>query len=712
LCKVHVFGQKSSLGLSEQTIFNPSSWFEVRIKAVEDKDDLPVSVVIPAFNERGLLRHVLSVVFMITELAEVIIVDDGSTDGTEQDYLDFQEKENRLRVIRHPHNLGKTQALRTGVEAACNPLILFLDADLHGLKPEHIRDLIRPVQDGDADMTIGVFRDGKLMTDLSQRITPWLSGQRCILRSLFFEVPLERVTGYGIETAFTITARRRGWRVCRIPLHGLFQRPAEIRHGIFKGYKIKMRMYAQIGRTWLVLRELPHPKPGLTAQLRVLALCLAIMLSLSLVYNRSRAEAIIQPQDLPLFNFDGASRILVVAPHPDDETLGAGGLIQSAIENNIQVRVLVFTNGDGQPASAVIQGGDQAPRSEDYIRAGEIHQQETLNGLKFLGLASDRVDFLGYPDRQLSQLWLADWKSHCPLHGVFTKVTAVPYPQVYHPGAAYCGDTVLESSRQILDDYRPDLIFLPQINDDHPDHRAASQFILMTVAQLFAQDPSYQPSIWGYIIQYGSYPKLLGWHLNSSLVPPLPMMSSVQLWSRFDLTADQETRKAQAIRAYPSQLELMNSFLESFARQDEIFERIELLEFSDQLLDNCNLQQLTATADPNTSEQALENTHQFLLPGADLINLHVTNVGDTIQVTAETRSTLLSEVYYGIQFKLEDGNTKNCTLGEEGLRQGRADFACVLDLSNYARPFVIGFDAITSRAGNLDRTGWHFIILR
>lgn len=79
----------------------------------------------------------------------------------------------RVEVVCLPTNRGKGAAVAAGLSRAQGEVIGFLDADLVGLRPEHIRALVLPVIEGQADMTIGLFGGGRLSTDLAQKLTPF-----------------------------------------------------------------------------------------------------------------------------------------------------------------------------------------------------------------------------------------------------------------------------------------------------------------------------------------------------------------------------------------------------------------------------------------------------------------------------------------------------------------------------------------------------------
>src|SRR5436190_12683753 len=120
--------------------------------------ELRLSVVIPVYNERylirDLLRRVLAVrVDGISEI-EVIVVDDGSTDGTRTVLDEIAVAEPRVRYLPHEKNGGKGAALRTGIAAATGDLTVFQDADLE-YDPRDYARLVRPFLEDGADVVYG-----------------------------------------------------------------------------------------------------------------------------------------------------------------------------------------------------------------------------------------------------------------------------------------------------------------------------------------------------------------------------------------------------------------------------------------------------------------------------------------------------------------------------------------------------------------------------
>jgi hypothetical protein len=190
-----------------------------------------VAVVIPARNEADRIGATVAAASGLPGVSMVLVVDDGSTDGTAA-----AARHAGAIVMRHARNRGKGAALETGAEAVRvldqredrEPPrhLLFLDADLAQTAAQ-AGPLAEPVRSGAADMTIAVFTTTVklgghgLVTGLAgagiQRATGWrpaqpLNGQRCLTRAAF-EAARPLAAGWGVETALTIDLLRQGLRV-------------------------------------------------------------------------------------------------------------------------------------------------------------------------------------------------------------------------------------------------------------------------------------------------------------------------------------------------------------------------------------------------------------------------------------------------------------------------------------------------------------------
>jgi glycosyltransferase involved in cell wall biosynthesis len=202
-----------------------------------------VSVIIPAFNEAATISGVILVVSESKLIDEVIVVDDGSTDATAK-----QASKQGVKIISLPANRGKANAMVVGLREAVNDVVLFLDADLIGLQPQHIADLVTPVITNEVKMTVGKFHSGEFWTTLSQHITPFLSGQRAIRKDALTGFKNMEDLGFGIETALTLFFKKNNLAMKTVLLGNLKHVVKEKKFGLFKGFWLRLKMYSQIIR--------------------------------------------------------------------------------------------------------------------------------------------------------------------------------------------------------------------------------------------------------------------------------------------------------------------------------------------------------------------------------------------------------------------------------------------------------------------------------
>ena len=134
-----------------------------------------VVVIIPAYNEERTVGNVARAALACPLVHEVVVVSDGSSDNTV-----LSAREAGARVVELPENRGKGGAMKAGLEGIVSDAVLFLDADLLGLTAAHVEAILRPVVSEQVEVSVGVFGNGRLSTDLAQKIAPYLSGQRAI----------------------------------------------------------------------------------------------------------------------------------------------------------------------------------------------------------------------------------------------------------------------------------------------------------------------------------------------------------------------------------------------------------------------------------------------------------------------------------------------------------------------------------------------------
>ena len=201
-------------------------------------------MIVPAFNEAHRIAAALESVLQASLVNEVIVVSDGSTDETVKVASTFE----KIRVVDLPFNIGKGGAMCAGVAHTDADVIAFFDADLVGLKPSHVDQVIRPLLSGQCDMCIGIFRGGKFWSDTGQVITPFLSGQRAMYRKVFESVPFLPEIRMGAEITITTYAKRLKATVKKVVLRGVSNTHKEQKLGLVKGATARAKMYREIAR--------------------------------------------------------------------------------------------------------------------------------------------------------------------------------------------------------------------------------------------------------------------------------------------------------------------------------------------------------------------------------------------------------------------------------------------------------------------------------
>jgi len=210
-----------------------------------------VAVIIPAYNEEPRIAKVLDAAVRCTLADEIVVVCDGSTDHTAEVASLFD----KVKVVELPRNVGKGGAMAVGVAHTDCDILAFCDADLLGLRPEHFDRIITPILLGTCDMSIGVFRGGKFLSDTAQVISPYISGQRALRRSFFLSIPYLSEMRLGVEVTINTFAKRQKLRVQRVILPGVSNTFKEKKLGIVKGAASRAKMYAEIGRAMVRLRR-------------------------------------------------------------------------------------------------------------------------------------------------------------------------------------------------------------------------------------------------------------------------------------------------------------------------------------------------------------------------------------------------------------------------------------------------------------------------
>lgn len=271
----------------------------------------------------------------------------------------------------------------------------------------------------------------------------------------------------------------------------------------------------------------------------------------------------------------------MVAPHPDDETLGAAGVMQRVLEGGGTVRVVLLTAGDGYVEAVVHETGLPRPRPAQYIAYGERRLHEARAALETLGQHL-KLDFLGFPDGGLDGLLRTHWRRTHPERSRTTGASDPPYPEALEPDVPYDGADLRRELVRLLADTHPTTIIFPDPLDKHPDHHAAGLFTLIALhdwldrAAATGHAPA-PPRCLAYVIHWPDWPP--GWNAATpaagatdtrlELPPTLPQHGLGRV--AVTLTDAEVAAKAAALAKYQSQREEMSPLLGAFVRRTEPF---------------------------------------------------------------------------------------------------------------------------------------------
>jgi len=194
-----------------------------------------LSVLMPVYNEAATIDAILGLVSGEGTEKEIIVVDDGSTDGTREKLAAWDGRDG-VRVILHPRNMGKGRAVRTAIDAAQGDILLIQDADLEYDPSEYPR-LLAPIEAGRADVVFGSRFAGsaehrvqnfwhqqgnRLLTlisnvftglNVSDMATCYKAFHRRVVPALSLESK-----GFGVDAEITAKVARGGFRVFEVPV--------------------------------------------------------------------------------------------------------------------------------------------------------------------------------------------------------------------------------------------------------------------------------------------------------------------------------------------------------------------------------------------------------------------------------------------------------------------------------------------------------------
>lgn len=211
-----------------------------------------------------------------------------------------------------------------------------------------------------------------------------------------------------------------------------------------------------------------------------------------------------------------ADRILVVSPHPDDETIGAGGYLKEAMRAGATIRIVVATDGNKHGLKAV-------------------RYKEIISAVGKLDVPSDNVIFLNYPDGRLDR------------------------------------QTAFQARLEAISaEFHPNIVIGTHPQDKHPDHAAVGRAI-----DLLGQHSNHTLTAYFFVVHFPHYPLPDAYKPDLQEVPAPILGDSASRWENLPLNVEAEQAKCAAVLEYHSQIlrknPLRRGLLISFIRKNEVF---------------------------------------------------------------------------------------------------------------------------------------------
>lgn len=200
-----------------------------------------ISCVVPVFNEASRINGVLNSLTGHPLLDEIIVVNDGSSDQTHQ----VVSQRDDVIFISYPVNRGKTHALKEGIERAKNDLIMTVDSDLIGLRPENISELIMPILEDRADVSLSLRGNSLLIFKILG--IDFVSGERVFSRRILgLTAELDNLWGFAFESFMNKIIVQDKLRISSVNWPNVIQQMKYKKQGLWSGIRADIKMVKKI----------------------------------------------------------------------------------------------------------------------------------------------------------------------------------------------------------------------------------------------------------------------------------------------------------------------------------------------------------------------------------------------------------------------------------------------------------------------------------
>lgn len=207
-----------------------------------------VAAIVPAHNEEQTIAGVVEPLLQSPYLDEVLVISDGSTDRTAE-----MAREAGARVHHLPRKGGKGEALLHALTHTDATILVFFDADLRGLAPAHVEQLVLPVLYGSRIMNVGLRDRGWLLTRATRHL-PLIAGERALRRRVMEIVPAQYLNGFMVEAALNFFCRAHGLAYGAVELKGLSIRRKYEKVGWARAVLQYVKMFFQVAKAMVTVR--------------------------------------------------------------------------------------------------------------------------------------------------------------------------------------------------------------------------------------------------------------------------------------------------------------------------------------------------------------------------------------------------------------------------------------------------------------------------
>lgn len=276
-------------------------------------------------------------------------------------------------------------------------------------------------------------------------------------------------------------------------------------------------------------------------------------------------------------------RLLVLAPHPDDEVLSSAGLMQQVFQLGGMIRAVVVTAGDAYVSAIQEETGRKRLTRADFLAYGEKRLNESRRAAQLLGKGFVHLDLLGFSDGSVYSMLVTNWRRTHPDKSWFTGFDHVPYRAAEDKGMAQDGQDLLNELVAIIRDTKPSMIVFPDVMENDSDHAGLGMFALLAANESLetAYAGRKPPRLLAYLIHWQQ-----GWPPGSLAAEPIDLRD-MPLYLPDDLpfrgharsclmlTGRQTDLKHAALQRFHTQQRAMAPFLAAFVHTTECFTELQ-----------------------------------------------------------------------------------------------------------------------------------------